>query len=483
MKNQQKRLNVISIICCIVLFISVVPILYNSFFAHPVYDDFGFSAGVHHVVEKGGNVFDVIGAGVDEAKEIYNIWQGTYAADFIFAMQPGAFSDDLYFITTFVMLGFVIFGTIFLFNTICDKLNVSKSYGVIVSTIILFVSIQFIIDKNQSFYWWNGSSYYTLFYAFSLILFALLIKICNLSNRVRKYIDFVLALLLVIIIGGGNYSTALMTAVILFFSVLYLFIKKSNDKYLIGILFIVLLGCMMVSILAPGNALRAQECDGINPVKAVLKSVYFTFQYLGVWTKLPQIITFVCITPLIYNAVKGIKFDFKYPLVFVCFSWLVFATQLTPTLYTINSVGAVRQENIYYYAYYIFVVINIAYICGWVSHSGIIEVKISQNINKKIYIATAVCMALMFYAGCYDYGIENLTTIDTTLAIKNGLSVQYDKEYEGIIKDIKAGKKKVNDIKTKPGFLTILGINEDPGFWTNMQISEYYNVGRIKLKN
>ena len=173
----KRAINIIAIALIIGLLISVLPIIISSFYSHPIADDFGFSEKVNHVVKSGGGLFDILSASFQQVKGTYFGWQGTYAAIFIFSLQPAAFSENLYFLTAIVMLISLIASTMFFIDTIFSVMGFNKTYGFIISSIILLLSIHFVVNKNEAFFWWNGSSYYTLFYAFSLLLLSLLIRL------------------------------------------------------------------------------------------------------------------------------------------------------------------------------------------------------------------------------------------------------------------------------------------------------------------
>lgn len=89
--------------------------------------------------------------------------------------------------------------------------------------------------------------------------------------------------------------------------------------------------------------------------------------YIAKWTGLAQLAGFSVIGFFAYILTKNSKYKFQYPFIVFVLSVLVFATQLTPPLYAMNSVGSGRQVNIYYYSYYIFMSFNIFYIIGWIN--------------------------------------------------------------------------------------------------------------------
>lgn len=160
-----------------IMLISLIPIMAVSVYAHPTVDDFTYGLFVRRAVEQGGNVIDVIKAACATVAEYYRTWQGTFTASFIFALQPGGFSYDLYFLTTVLMVGALIASTMFTVYTVVARwVKGTREDAIRIGCAMLFFQIQFVPDKTQSYYWFKGSAYYTLFYAFSLFFYALLIR-------------------------------------------------------------------------------------------------------------------------------------------------------------------------------------------------------------------------------------------------------------------------------------------------------------------
>lgn len=91
------KIRVVGLLSIILFTLSLIPIVYASFYSHATLDDYGYSAAVHQTVLNGGNILDVLSAAAKTVKSFYQSWQGTYSAIFLFSLQPGAFGFDLYF--------------------------------------------------------------------------------------------------------------------------------------------------------------------------------------------------------------------------------------------------------------------------------------------------------------------------------------------------------------------------------------------------
>lgn len=479
--DTKKIITIVAIFLGTGLLLSLIPIIISSFYSHPLADDFGFSEKVNHVVKNGGGLFDILSASFQQVKDTYLDWQGTYAAIFVFSLQPAAFSEHIYFLTTFVMLTALIASTLFFVNTIFNILGYDKKIGIIISFVILLLSIHFVVDKKEAFFWWNGSSYYTLFYSFSLLFFSILIKLYYAEKIIKKVIFLIISLLLAAILGGGNYSTALLTTVILAFVIFLLIKHKGKISLCYVMIFLILITGFVISMIAPGNSVRAATLTGESPVKAIIHSVFYAVVYIAKWTGLAQLAGFSVIGFFAYILTKNSKYKFQYPFIVFVLSVLVFATQLTPPLYAMNSVGSGRQVNIYYYSYYIFMSFNIFYIIGWINQKDIVRIR-TKNIQKSFSVCTLLLIIGVFLCGCLNYGLHNITFVDTLLALKNSTPQTYSAEYLDRISQIKNGNTTISDIKTVPDFFSPLCIEEDSDFWINKQIARYYDVDKVTLK-
>lgn len=479
--DRKKIITIVAIFLGAGLLLSLIPIIISSFYSHPLADDFGFSEKVNHVVKNGGGLFDILSASFQQVKDTYLDWQGTYAAIFVFSLQPAAFTEHIYFLTTFVMLTALIASTLFFVNTIFNILGYDKKIGIIISFVILLLSIHFVVDKKEAFFWWNGSSYYTLFYSFSLLFFSILIKLYYAEKIIKKVIFLIISLLLAAILGGGNYSTALLTTVILAFVIFLLIKHKKKISLCYVMIFLILITGFVISMIAPGNSVRAATLTGESPVKAIIHSVFYAVVYIAKWTGLAQLAGFSVIGFFAYILTKNSKYKFQYPFIVFVLSVLVFATQLTPPLYAMNSVGSGRQVNIYYYSYYIFMSFNIFYIIGWINQKDIVRIR-TKNIQKSFSVCTLLLTIGVFLCGCLNYGLHNITFVDTLLALKNSTPQTYCAEYLDRISQIKNGNTTISDIKTVPDFFSPLCIEEDSDFWINKQIARYYDVDKVTLK-
>ncbi len=480
--KNDKRLKMTAIIFTLGFLISLLPILYASFFCHPIGDDYGFSSGVHNAIVNGSGFFGALNAAINQAASSYNNWQGTYSAVFLFALQPGAFSDNLYFLTTFIMIISMSLGTFFFIDTFVTKVfSEKRAYSFIISSVILFCSFQFVPDKAEAFFWYNGAVYYTFFYSLSLVLYALLIKMAK-SDRHRIAYTIVCCALAAVI-GGGNYTTALFTSIILVFSVIGAFVKKKNIKIHYLIITIVLLTGFLISAVAPGNSVRANTTQSMPAVKAIISSVWYFVIFIIRSTNLSQIAVVCLLIPIALKITKNINFNFKYPFVVIALAVLISASQMTPALYAISSLGSGRQLDIYYYWYYVLLAFVTVYVCGWINKKELLDVShlkcyISDNYYKMLVLFLALCMASVF-----NISVKETTSVSISVSAINKTINQYDEEYKSIEQQALHGNTNLENIETVPEFYKGLGLSNDKTFWINRQFANYFDLDYVIAQN
>lgn len=477
-KRTSTYMYILTALMLALFLVSLLPFFYAAFFCHPTYDDFNFSTDVHRALQAGGGLFSVLKSACSTAAKNYIGWQGTFSAIFLFALQPGVFSQDLYFLTTFVMIFSLSLATFFLIDTVlvfCFKAE--RAYSILISSAVLFCTLQFLVNMPEALFWWNGSVYYTFFHALALCFFALVIRMYVHGKGGRHSLCFGVALFLAFVIGGGNYSTALFTACLMCLALLFLTKAHAVKLWQYYLIFFVFVISFFISVVAPGNSVRATDYatyyDGYNPIEAIVSSINYAFHYIGHWTKLPQIVLFTFVSPFLYSVARKIKFGYKYPLLVLVLSFLCFATLLTPPLYAMGSVGSDRQVNIYYYTYYLFMLFNIFYFSGWAAKRNILNIDIETLFKAKYALPSCVILVLFFISSC-EIGFYSLNSGTVWRAISSGEVWQYEWEYMETINRVQNGEEIIADVSTCPaGVFYKIGLKNG---WVADTVAAYYDV-------
>ena len=201
--------------CIALLIISVLPLLVAAFYNHPCNDDFTFGLLTKAAWERTHSLWEVLKAAIEQARITWHDWQGTWAAIVIFALQPAVFGEGWYAASTFLLLGALISSVFCFFHTLLRRLprpeaRASRDLVNLIAGAVCLVLIEMIPSPAQGFYWWNGASYYVLFFSLMLVQAAQLARIA--SGRDCTKARFVLSLLMGCLISGGNFITALLNA-------------------------------------------------------------------------------------------------------------------------------------------------------------------------------------------------------------------------------------------------------------------------------
>ncbi len=486
-RNKKAALAAAAVLLCFLA--SLVPIFYVSFFNHPTADDYGYSDLVHSALLGGGGLFGAIRAACSEVGSTYFTWQGTFSAVFLFSLQPGVFSPHLYFLTTFLMVGALSASTVFFCETVFVRwLGCEKNHLVVFAFLILFASIQFVPDRSEAFFWYNGSVYYTFFYSLALLLAALLIRILLAKSARQKVILTVLASFVAFVLGGGNYSTALVTTLLVAFATAAVFRRKNESRWCFFTPLTVLAVSFLVSAAAPGNAVRAAALAGrsLSPAAAVGRSLVCAAGYLRSWSGLPQVALFLSLTPFLYRAAQKCRWRFRRPLAACVLAFCFFASQMAPPFYAMGFAGAGREIDIYYYSYYLLVSFCIFYFCGWLSR------RFSQNkpataihrILRDKSLAVALTLFVLFLAGCRNFGVTRMTSGDTAFAVRAKTVNAYDAEYRVSLQKLNTEKDvcRISELKTIPDFFKPLKLQSSPDFWVNRQLEHYFGIREVIKK-
>jgi len=483
-----KKFSLVSIfaaLAAIAFAVSLLPILYASFYAHPISDDFNYSKAVHDAVAAGGGFWEVISASFSTVARYYKNWQGTFFSIFVFSLQPAAFSDDLYFLTTFIMVFSLSFSTFFLLDTIIVKaLKAKRSYSILISALILFSSLQFMPDIPEGLYWFNGSSYYTFSYCVALLFFTVVIRLYFTEKKKLRPLLFLGALLLAVFVGGTNYSTALSSLCIFALALVRLTIKRDKKLYQYYIVALVLLISFLINVAAPGNAVRAASTSGKGPLAAIALSVDGSWRMMRDWTRLPQIVIFAAISPVLYQISKKSHWKFDYPFAVCLLAFLCFATQLTPPIYAMGWSGAGRARDMYYYAYHLGIIFVIYYLCGYIRTRRLIVFDSAFVSKTRTTLIYAAVLLLLFLDACASIGFGKMTSVKIADAVSSGTTWQYEVEYLEIIESVKNGDRVVSDITTLPKDIFMpFDFGEASYTWTNQAVANYYDVESFEAIN
>ena len=394
-----------------VLVLSLIPMLLVAIYARPLADDFGYSAGTRAVWQASHNIFLVLGSVGAQVAKTYVDWQGSFSAIALFALQPGLFSEKIYGLGTVVLVALFVWGNLYFFRGVFDGAGkagdgvngaVGKASGgpdgaaarnvaMIVAGAVLIVSMQTLPHANQGFYWWNGASYYCLFYSLMLLQWGMIVR--------KKKV--VLPCVLGFVLGGGNLVTGLLnlevTALLMLVAVIEVVKGAHKTKVVvdgeiavggrkapeliwlvkIAVIMVFSLAGFIVNAVAPGNAVRASESVSMGAVEAIGQSFIDAYQYFGEWMNLPVVLLLLFVLPFVWFGFagngsgadssegvgvsgygSGAGFVRRVPMfLLVLLAFGLFASTFTPTEFSMSEVGPRRIQNVRYFVFIVFMVL------------------------------------------------------------------------------------------------------------------------------
>ena len=370
-KTRLRSLSAAERLCLImgILFAaSLIPLLILSFYAHPAGDDYVYGVQAHLTWEGTHSLIETIKTALSTVKNYYGSWQGTYSSIFLMALQPAVFSQRLYFLTTFLMLGMLTAGTAFLIHILFTRyLRFPLSLRLILTFSVLTLCIQNLEEGKSAFYWYNGAVHYVFMHSCMLFLLAFLLLFLKAGSRAGQILSLAAACFLSFVTGGSNFVTALITPVLIFFLLVFCLLARQRRALFLLLPLSVTLAGLLVNVTAPGNAVRmAVQAAPMGAVEAIYYSFVYAVKGIGEWTSLYVLFFALLLLPFLLPVLYQLDFDFPLPGCAAALSFCVIAATYTPSLYSMGHVYIFeRTLNIMRMLFYLLFFLNLIYTAGW----------------------------------------------------------------------------------------------------------------------
>ena len=336
--NKDKRIKTsLMVILSVLCVLSLIPIIYCSFFDYATGDDLAKSANVHRLIVHGASFFEIIAQAARDAKDIWYWHEGTWASNFVLALQPSIWGEKCYIVTPFIGLAFLFVGVgVFLHDIVVKVLDYSKLFFWIIFFPIIILMSQYMPFIRGGLFWFTGMAHYTIPLGVTLILLVLNRRF--LSGGSFKLLPIMI--FLSIYMGGSHYQAIILALIIqLFYTVVYF--KKENLKYTVamGMQILIELVGLIICAKAPGNAERAGDEFGFGAGRAVytvLHSIVVSTQdgieYITTRKLIPVVVLFVVALTLCVQKKREKNIIPKYAFL-VVFSYLIYCAMYAPGVY------------------------------------------------------------------------------------------------------------------------------------------------------
>ena len=372
-KDRFQRLSATERLCLILgaaLAVSLIPLIILSFYSHPAGDDYVYGASAHLAWAESHSLIETIKAALRTTADYYQSWQGTYASIFLMALQPAVFSQRIYFLTTFLMLGMIILSTLFIIRVLFTRyLHFPPALRLSLSFAVLFLCIQTPEEGKSAFFWYNGALHYVFMHSCMLFLLAFLLLFLKTESRAGRTACMAAACILAFVTGGSNYVTTLITPVLIVMILFFCLLARQKRSLFFLLPLVIQLAGLFVNVTAPGNAVRmAAQAAPMGPIEAVYYSFVYAVKGIGEWTSLYLLFFAVLLLPFLLPALFRTDFDFPLPGCAAALSFCVIAATYTPSLYSMGHVYIFeRTLNIMRMLFYLLFFLNLVYTAGWIT--------------------------------------------------------------------------------------------------------------------
>ena len=434
--NKQLSIRLIACLCVCALVFSLLPLYALAMYNHPFYDDFGFSVRIHHVWTDTGSVAEAVREAWRNMLSTRQTWQGNYTATFLSGIQPGVFDEDLYFLTTCILLTSLIAGCAALIAAALRRLlNADWAAVALIASLLLFLIVQMTPAVDEAYFWFNGGIGYTFNYALLALAGSLGIRLWRCGTKRRAALHVAVLAALLVLLGGGSYTSGLFALVGFGFVGLLAFCRKSRWRWCYVGLVLLYAACLVYSMTAPGNLVRAETLSGgLSAPMAIAQSFYFGLALMGDWLSVPLCVVCAVCAFVLIPSLRESRYAFRYPVVVTLLCVCIFCTQLTPTLFTGNYLGDGRTVNTYFYSYVLMAAFLSVYWAGWALKRLGALAGAMEGGRGGIRLGAALAAALLLMGRLIGYrpyggeevGLTQLAGGSALRSLLNGEAAAYD---------------------------------------------------------
>lgn len=484
----KKHKNLCAWIAVAILLIALLPVMYLGRYNHPTGDDYFYTVDTHRVWQDTHNIIAVLREAAETATEQYVAWQGTYSALFLMSLAPNVFGSAVYKWFTAVILAALTGALFYLVNALLTSGAGEKKslpMRVILPAVLALLCIEGVPSQGETFFWYNGSMYYTGFFALTLVYFGLLVRSLRRSNAGRGFLLAALA----VVIAGGNY-VSLLPAILMVCCLLCQSVWKKNRENVLLLTenLLLLLAGLGVSAIAPGNQVRQGDLWKIPAWKAIVKSLVQGVRYLTAWIDWRWLLAAVILIPLFWRHYAESRRTFCRPLLFCGLVYGIFCSMSCPTFYTMNSTGPARAVAIVYYGFVLATFGCVYYVEGWVyrrKESGQLPGKTVWNrigaYSRPVWAAAGVIVVIGLAASGQ---LRTCTTAKACSLLASGEACAYEQEYQERLEILENGV--YEDVTFapythQPDMLYVGDFSTDPQQVTNVKIAQFFGKRSVAL--
>lgn len=507
----------------VILVVLLIPLAIISFYNHATADDFVWANYPHHaLVESGGNIIAFLKGCHKETHWNYYEHHGEFTAILLGVLNPLSFDDRWYWVTAYVMIGFLVFSVFCCWHLVADGSRQERLMADIAASVSCIILIELVPRAVDMFYWFDGAVNYLPYFGMMLIMTGQFIRLCRQGYLSIRAMIIMCALTYFSM--GGNAIPMVVNLVIVIgwgYMAFILYRGKStlwNGQYrgywkYYGIILLSAVAGVLTDLVAPGNGARMAD-EGENKLTSVWEIVTRTIDYSAASVRNQMNMLFIMLLALLIPVFwiwaqhvidreesDGHRSIFSLPaLLVVAYAFFLHCTAYAPTIWIYGTEGEYRMEDIRFFYLVFYLLLLEFYFVGKTALMLRSRVawqtarESSTNDTGAIlsrFIAADLAMILIFGTAYYVLPSTNrnsLTSMSAALSLVTGEAQQYHRDVlaqREILEDPDTEGEDVylNAVTSHPRVLYAWGLemNPDPENWINQAVAEYYNKASVTL--
>lgn len=466
----------------VMLILLLVPLFRIAIYSTPWYDDYMYGKFVKNFLAQEYSLKSALDGAIYCAKTEWYAWQGTFSSAILMSMSPFAWSEELYFLGPVFLITILPVSVCVLMKVLVrDVLKADRAFAVTLQCITAAMVVVLIHTPQQGFFWYNGGVHYVGMHSFLLLLVAACIKLLSGAGKVSSIFLVLWTLVGAVLAGGGNYVTTLQGLLLVLSLVALGILLRIRRTILLTPSLVIYAYVFYKNVSAPGNSVRSgffrASGLGMKPLPAVLHSFTEAFNCLGRFTGWMTLAIMVLLVPVIWQGVQKLNFRYRYPGLLLLWSFCLYATGFTPSLYSMGHGGLGRTLNAVKITYQLLLIINEVYWIGWICEK---RKKSGKSVAAEgapflFYPAMGLIMLGIFAVTPDKEG--SYSSYTAYHYVHTGEADNYYREYLKRVDTIKNGGSEVvvEPYYFRPWILCAGDLGEDPANEANAAIANWYN--------
>lgn len=463
--------------------ISLLPILYCSFFDYATGDDLWEGAAAYRVLANHGSVKEFFSAIFHMAKIDYLGWEGNWSSIILWCLEPSIWGEKVYCITPWIALIALCGGTFYFLNYYLKKyLECDRFFLLMVFSLISFFSVQYMPYPRSGIFWYTGMINYVVPYGLCLASFVWMDKYIIVGKeRYLLWTSLVFAYL-----GGAGYISVVLAfegVVVILLGQLAGSHKQKRSIWLLIPLGLLMIG-FFISAISPGNAARGGEEYYFSMAKVfttIMQSIIQGFSGGISWfiTIRPLFLTapFLMVTVWEQIDITKVKMKFQFPVFVIGFLFLVSCSVYAPGIYAQSEVSGGVPDSIYF-VFLLMYVLGVIYLTCWIKKvimekgCNVITKELSEKFRTFIFLG-GVLFCLVFGR----HLIGNMTSYICIDFIRSGQLKDFEYQMQErlkILNDPEIVNVVLPEMNSEQGPFMHFPIVEDPNAYTNMATARFY---------